>query len=126
MLLGDLLVWFYENLAGIKNAPGHEGYTELAMRPEPVDGLDYVNASYRSISGLIKSSWKKEGGGFNWDISIPANTKALIYVPAASEAGVTESGKAIVNNPDVHFVKMEAGRAVYQISSGNYLFKSHM
>jgi len=126
MLLGDLLVWFYENLAGIKNAPGHEGYTELAMRPESVDGLDHVNASYRSVSGLIKSSWKKEGDSFNWDISIPANTKALIYVPASSSAKVTESGKAITNDLSIHFVKMETGRAVYEVSSGNYSFKSHM
>lgn len=81
MLLGDLIVWFYEYLGGIQNAPGSAGFKEIVMKPYPIDGLDFVNASYRSVHGIIKSEWKKEGGSFIWHITIPCNTKATVYLP---------------------------------------------
>ena len=40
MLLGDLIIWYYENLAGIKNNPGNTGFKEIEMKPSFVDGLD--------------------------------------------------------------------------------------
>jgi Bacterial alpha-L-rhamnosidase. len=33
MLLGDLLIWYYEDLAGIKCAPGSVAYKKLLMEP---------------------------------------------------------------------------------------------
>jgi alpha-L-rhamnosidase len=125
MLLGDLLVWFYENLGGIKTE-GAQGFHKLMMKPEPVEGLTFVNASYKSVSGMVKSNWKKEGKTFSWDVTIPANTEAIIYIPATSEKDVTEGGSAAAANHDLKFLRMEAGRAVYQVSSGNYSFKSHI
>ncbi|WP_448698374.1 family 78 glycoside hydrolase catalytic domain [Mucilaginibacter sp. AW1-3] len=125
MLLGDLLVWFYENLGGIKTESA-QGFHKLVMKPEQVEGLTFVNASYRSVSGMVKSNWKKDGKTFSWDVTIPANTRAVIYVPAAAEKDVTESGSAASANHDLKFLRMEAGCAVFEISSGNYSFKSHI
>lgn len=33
MLLGDLLIWFYEDLAGIKNTPASVGFKQILMEP---------------------------------------------------------------------------------------------
>ena len=92
MLLSDLLVWCYEYLAGIQNAAGSSGFEKITMRPHPMEGLDYVKASYRSVHGLIKSAWKKTGDTFQWDIVLPANTVAEVYVPAAGGYTVHEVG----------------------------------
>jgi len=124
MLLGDLLVWFYEDLAGIKSEASQPAFKQLVMKPEPVDGLDFVNAWYHSIHGMIKSNWKKEGRTFNWEISIPANSSAIINVPSANADGVTESGKKATLATGVKFLRRENGRSVYEIGSGNYSFKS--
>lgn len=124
MLLGDLLVWFYEDLAGIKTNPLQPAFKQLMMKPEPVEGLDFVNASYHSIQGMISSNWKKDGKTFTWNITIPANASAVIYVPATSEAGVFESDKKAAVSEGVQFIRMEKDRAVFKISSGNYSFKS--
>jgi alpha-L-rhamnosidase len=124
MLLGDLVVWFYEYLAAIRNAPGSAGFENLLMHPYPVAGLDYVNASYRSVRGTIKSNWRREGGAFLWDITIPCNASATVYIPATDKAGVTESGQKASSARGVKFVKMEDGYAVYQVKSGNYSFRS--
>ncbi|MVT11853.1 family 78 glycoside hydrolase catalytic domain [Chitinophaga sp. ysch24] len=122
MLLGDLLIWCYEDLAGIRSSDEHPGFEELDMNPVLPSGLDHVNASFRSIRGLIRSSWRKTTDRFYWQISIPANTTAIVHIPAVAPAQVTESGKPV--NKDITFLRMESGRAVYRIGSGNYTFES--
>ncbi|HKI87748.1 MAG TPA: alpha-L-rhamnosidase C-terminal domain-containing protein, partial [Draconibacterium sp.] len=124
MLLGDLLIWYYENLAGIKSNPDYPGFKELIMRPELIDGLDFVNASYKSAYGLIKSEWKKEGRNFQWKIKVPANTSAIIYVPAKSNSVVSKSRLKNGNFDGAHFIGMNGTRAMYKIGSGNYEFNS--
>ena len=78
MLLGDLIPWYYEYLAGIR---GFSGYSCIILKPYPLDGLDYVNCSYNSVSGRIESNWKRKGDRFEWDILIPANRTAEVWLP---------------------------------------------
>lgn len=122
MLLGDLIVWFYENLAGIRNAPGSSGFEKIRMHPYPVDGLDYVTASYHSVQGNIESSWKKVDNTFLWDMTIPGNTTATIYIPARNKDLVTEGGQKISSVKGVEFLKMDGAYAVYEVGSGKYSF----
>ena len=81
MLLGDLIIWYYEYLGGIR--PLAPGYSKIMLKPYPIKGLDHVNCSYRSVSGLIESNWHRKGDRFEWDILIPANTTAEVYLPTA-------------------------------------------
>ena len=124
MLLGDLIVWFYEYLAGIQNAPGSIAFEKIVMRPYPVSGLDYVNASYHSLHGLIKSNWQKNGSAFKWEITIPGNTSATIYIPATDKVQVKENGQIASSVKGVKFTKMEGDYAVFEVASGNYSFLS--
>ena len=124
MLLGDLIVWFYEYLAGIQNASGSVAFEKIVMRPYPVEGLDYVKASYHSMHGLIKSAWQKDGNAFQWEITVPANTAATVYIPATGKAQVTESGQKASSAKGVKFLRMEGEYAVYQVGSGSYSFMS--
>lgn len=125
MLLGDLIVWYYQNLAAIKAGINQPGFKQIIMKPTLVDGLKYVTASYRTPYGLVKSAWKK-GSNFTWDISIPANSTALISVPAKSADDVTESGKKATIAEGLKFVKMDGGMAVFEAGSGSYNFKSDL
>jgi alpha-L-rhamnosidase len=81
MLLGDLIIWEYEYLGGIR--PLEPGYKAVAFKPYPIKGLDWVNCSYDSVSGKIVSNWKVDGGKFEWDVEIPEGVKANVYIPAA-------------------------------------------
>jgi alpha-L-rhamnosidase len=124
MLLGDLISWMYEDLAGIKSHTESPGFKKIVMKPEPIEGLDSVSASYHSVHGLIKSAWKKETDRFIWNISIPCNTKAEIYVPASSVNYVAEGGKSLSSSPEIKFLRYEDNKAVFEIGSGNYSFVS--
>ncbi len=80
MLLGDLLSWLYERIAGIGAAD--VGFKHIAMNPDfTVDEIDQIDASYNSIYGKIVSRWRKEHGRLYWHVEIPVNTKATLCLP---------------------------------------------
>lgn len=122
MLLGDLLTWFYENLAGIRSNKTDVAFKKIIMKPTVPAGLDFVKASYNSFHGLIKSEWKNSEEKFEWKISIPANTSATIYIPANSIEEITESGIAVSNNKDIKFMKEDDGAVMLEVPSGSYTF----
>ena len=82
MLLGDLIIWEYEYLGGIRAL--EPGYSKIQLKPYPIEGLDYVKCAYNSVSGRIESSWRREGNHFEWDFTIPANTTAEVCLPTAN------------------------------------------
>ena len=80
MLLGDLLSWLYEDIAGIGAAD--VGFKHITMKPDfTVDEIDDIDASYNAIYGKIVSRWKKVHGKLYWHVEIPANTKATLCIP---------------------------------------------
>jgi alpha-L-rhamnosidase len=94
------------------------------MRPRPVGDLFFVKATHRCLYGMIVSEWKNDGGSFHWNISIPPNTTATVYVPAKDETTVTEGGLKASEVKGVKYLRMEGGAAVYTVGSGNYSFAS--
>ncbi|WP_231463769.1 alpha-L-rhamnosidase [Pedobacter sp. Leaf132] len=117
MMLGDLLIWYYENVAGIKSK--NAAFKQITLKPEMINGLNSVNASYNSVYGMIKSNYSKTGSKFNWKVTVPPNTSAQVYVPANNRNEVSEVVKSI---KDLKFIKMDNGRAVYEVGSGDYEF----
>jgi alpha-L-rhamnosidase len=122
MLVGDLVVWFYEYLGGIAPDDANPGFKHLVMRPHPLEGLDWVKSSFRSPYGLVKSQWKQDGGKFDWQFTIPPNTTATIHVPAKDAAAVTESGKPAKEAEGITFTRAENGAATFEVTSGSYHF----
>jgi alpha-L-rhamnosidase len=124
MLVGDLITWLYEDVAGIAPDEDRPGFRHILMRPTPVGDLTSVKASYRSLYGLISSEWRRDGPAFSLDVSVPANATATVYVPARDAAAVTESGGPAAQAEGVRFLRSEGGAAVYEIGSGAYHFRS--
>ena len=145
MLVGDLGIWMYEYLAGIR--PEASGFAKIGIKPYPVGDLTWARAAYPSIRGLVESAWKIEnedldGNGedqFVLSVTIPPNTTANVYVPISVElaAAITadpssvdviqESGRRARTAPGVRFAGVEsdgptAARAVFAIGSGKYTF----
>ena len=118
MLLGDLLVWYYENMAGIKSSEAHPGFKQIIMKPDFNAGLSYVNASYKSSYGTIKSHWKKSKNNLSWSIAIPANTSALVYLPTTNASKVSINKDRL--DKDSKNYKKEANKLVLELKSGTY------
>jgi len=122
MLIGDLVVWYYEYLAGIQTSITNPGFKEIIMNPVVPLDLRSVKASFKSIYGVIKSEWEIKEDKFNWNISIPANTKAIISIPAEDKNDIFESGKKASSAEGVEFIKTENGRVYFEVGSGDYSF----
>ena len=80
MLLGDLIIWYYSYLGGLRSTSGNNSFL---LQPNPIEGLDYVNCSYNSVYGRIESNWHRNGDRFEWDIVIPPNTSATVMLPTS-------------------------------------------
>ena len=117
MLLGDLVIWLYDYLAGI--APEEPGFKVVKMRPFPVKGLNHVKASYDSVYGIISSSWEKRNGTFEWDVTIPSNATAQVYVPCGTD-GLTDSERHRIQNLGTRYVGQEGNYEVFTFPSGTY------
>ncbi len=124
MLLGDLIIWFYQNLAGIKPDPNNPGFKNIIMKPEVVGDLKYVNASYNSVRGKIVSKWKTVNDKFFWNVTIPANTTAKLFIPSTNASGVKEGDLLASKAKGVKFIEWKNNRAVFFIESGSYSFSS--
>jgi alpha-L-rhamnosidase len=89
MLLGDLLTWCFEDLAGI--APAEPGFKKIRLNPAFPKRLDSVKAAYECPYGMIISQWRRVGDSIIWDFTIPPNTSAIL------------DGKTTVGSGTYHF-----------------------
>ena len=124
MLLGDLLIWMFENLGGIKTNDSLPAFKQVIMKPSFVDGLQEANAGYQSLYGKITSHWKKQADKLTWDIEIPANASAIVYLPAKSANDIMESGENVLKIAGIKLIKWENGVAILKAGSGRYQFVS--
>ncbi len=126
MLLGDLLTWLYQDLAGIRSDDQQVAFKKIIMKPEFVDGLNSVQATYQSPYGEIMSSWKTDDARsrMSWEIKVPANATALVYIPADTITDVVEGGKPAAQSEGVRFIKTDGKYIVFEIGSGAYLFEA--
>jgi len=94
-MLGHAEEWFYSSLAGIDFDLSRPPWQQIILRPQVVGDIASARATYRSVLGTIVSSWKIERGRLVYDIEIPANASAVVYVPSggAPAARRVESGR---------------------------------
>jgi alpha-L-rhamnosidase len=122
LMLGHLMEWFYQGLAGINQAESSIAYKDIVIKPEVVGDVTSAKGSYNSVHGQIVSEWKKENNQFNLHVVIPANTTATVYLPATVNNKISENGTVISNIKDIKLVRYEKGKAIIKIGSGDYKF----
>jgi alpha-L-rhamnosidase len=87
--IGD---WMYKNIAGINAIAEHPGYKEVLIAPKPGGRLTTATAELETVYGKVRSFWVIENGLFKLDVTIPANTKAIIVLPGSDQKESRGSG----------------------------------
>jgi alpha-L-rhamnosidase len=123
-MLGHAEQWFYCGLAGIAPDPAGPGFKQFLLRPQVVGDVTWVRAHYDSVHGRIQSHWQRADGEFHWEFTVPPNTTATVFVPAASAEDVRSDGTAVQRIPGVRLLKQAGGRVVLEVSPGHYRFQS--
>jgi alpha-L-rhamnosidase len=124
MLVGDLIIWFYEYLAGIKPDPEQPAFKHIVMQPHPVGDLKAAWAQYQSPHGMIRSDWRIVKNQFLWNVTVPPNTTATARVPHKDGDTILEGGKPAAEAKGMKLLRKEASAAVYELGSGTYAFTS--
>jgi alpha-L-rhamnosidase len=93
---GEISQWFFEGLAGIGVDESGAGFRKMIIKPAVVGNLTWVKGSYQTVSGMVNTNWERQANQFSLKVTIPPNTAATIYVPAANAQTVKESGQPAV------------------------------
>lgn len=79
VFMGDVSAWMYNCLAGINYDSAKPGFEHILIRPYFVKDLQWVKGEYKSVKGLIRSEWKREGKSITMEVEIPAGTTATVF-----------------------------------------------
>lgn len=130
---GSIAEWMYRYMAGISS---DNGFKNIILQPVTDTGKQYngeerirsVSGEYDSYYGKIKSSWEADETGSltYYQAVIPANTSAVLYLPASFEqiagfqniAGVTYLGMTVHNGIAAAELRLESGGYDFTLENG--------
>lgn len=81
IMFGEIGAWYYKGLGGIYPDETAPGFKNIILKPNFVNGLDRFEAKHQSPYGWIISKWKKEKGKVQYEVEIPSNSTATLYLP---------------------------------------------
>ena len=122
MLVGDMVTWLYEGLAGIAPDPSAPGFKRLILRPQPVAGLGWARGRFQSPCGMIESDWRRDGGELRWRVLIPPSTTAEAHLPTMAALAVEVDDNPLTQADGVDIVEQREDRLVVELASGRYEF----
>ena len=99
MMFGEIGGWFFKGLGGIYPDPEQPGFKNIILMPNFVKGLNRFEAKHVSPYGTIVSQWEVNKKQVKYNIEIPANSTATLYLPVnvKGESKMNlESGKHIL------------------------------
>jgi len=131
---GAVSEWMYRFMSGIEVDEAKPGFKHIILQPTPdtriklpfgQEHITWVNATYKSYYGDVKSAWTmKEDGRIIYSATVPANTTATLYLPLLMDNDkVFENGISAKKAKGVTFMGVKKGKAVFIVQSGSYSFK---
>lgn len=114
--LGSVGEWLFRHVAGIELDPDEPGFQRFVLRPFPGAGLDFARATHHTMHGEIVSHWRREGARLTWNVRVPANTQASVYIPSEPGTEVGSDGLTVTGR--------EGRFACCTAPAGNYVFTS--
>ena len=103
--LGSVGEWYYGYLAGIRPDINNPGFKKTIISPKPAGDLISAKGLANTPYGLVSSEWKINNGEFGLTVNIPANTTAMVIIPARGKAEILESGQVIYSDGKLHSKK---------------------
>lgn len=130
---GVVAEWMFRYVGGIEADEAQPGFKHIILQPAPdfrtsfpvgQQRITSAEATHRSGYGLIRSAWTyKENGRIDYEVTVPANTTATLYLPVKDATDVvTENNTPLEEAEGVTYSGVENGRAVIELQSGSYRF----
>jgi alpha-L-rhamnosidase len=120
-MFGGGLVWLYQNLAGMQVDEAEPGYRHLIFKPQPVNGLGFVEYLNQTPYGKAGIKWQQSDNNLLMDITVPVGCWATIYFPAEE---ATERGKPLSKNAAVRVMSEASKSLILEVGAGEYHFQN--
>jgi alpha-L-rhamnosidase len=120
----NVLVAIQQGMLGvIPTAPGYAAFDVTV----PLHALSYASGQVPTPHGFIEVAWRRPAvatRSFTVDVTVPANTKARVSIPAVALDHVRESGWALRGRAGVTSESIDGDYAVVDVGAGSYHFTS--
>jgi len=122
-MFGSVSQWFFNWLGGLRPAPDAIGFDRIIITPLLIDELRWVETSYHSVRGEIISNWYKRDGKIIFDIRLPVNVRASLYLPVREGEQVLENGLPVAQAAGVELVSQQKNEQIVKLGSGKFHFE---
>ncbi len=75
---GAVMDWVYEKAAGIRPVEEHPGFEKLIVAPNPDPRLGWLDVTFDSPHGPIRSAWRYQDGKARYTISVPCDATLIV------------------------------------------------
>jgi len=113
IMFGEIGAWFYKAIGGIRVDPQSPGFKNILLKPNFVKNLTMANVTHDSPYGTIVSKWERKKGRIYYDVVVPANSTASLYLPNGYSLN-----KAQLSNGEK--ITLNASGSVYDLKAGSY------
>jgi len=129
--------FFFNSLAGIQGpsyyGPGSvsPGFREICIKPHVLGDLKQASASFKTVRGMVRSSWEKKHDSLRLEVALPVNSQGAVRVPkmglrnvAVTEGGhlIWKAGAFVKGVPGIYAGKEDGEYVTLRVGSGRYVF----
>ena len=122
-MLGDGDEWFYRALGGIDFDMTRTQDERITIRPQLLDGVDWVKCSYKSVMGPIRVEWEQGAGKTSVDVAIPPRATATLILPAKMAPSSPENALPVGQGPQLTELRRDEQVIVYRATAGSFHFR---
>lgn len=119
---GGFAAFMHESLGGVRPDPSAPGYKQFILKPHLTKQLEWVKNSIESPYGPIRSQWKNDNDSFSWEVEVPPNTTATLFIPCAADQTLVqvdqqvagENEASVVSKNQQRWQQVEVGSGVHR------------
>jgi alpha-L-rhamnosidase len=119
---GAVAEWMYRFGAGIDTTPTDAGFREIVLHPNFDARLRSLKLDYDSQQGVIHSDWQVDGAQVTWNVTVPANTRAILQTALINAEAFQLGGEPLESNAGIQKISDDE----YELPSGSYTFKAKL
>jgi hypothetical protein len=95
----------------------------ITIRPQMLDGVEWVKCSYRSVLGPILTEWQQEAGKTSIDVAVPPGATATVILRVEMAPSSAENALSAGHGPQLAEVRRDAEVIVYRATAGLFHFR---
>lgn len=90
---GSVAQFLHETVGGLAPDKDNPGYKTVVVAPIPGGGITSANAKHLGPYGMVEVSWSvKKDTGFNLQVKVPPNSRAIVKLPSSMNPITVGSG----------------------------------